>query len=55
MINVKQTCFSRVNSEAFVPEAADQDVTVVSGNHEAVSVNLDALIHQVGDLTLVYA
>lgn len=49
------TSFSRVDTEAFVPEATDQDVTVVSRNHKTVCVDLDALVHQVSDLTLVRA
>lgn len=49
------TSFCRVDAEALVPETADQDVAVVSCDHEAVCVDLDALVHQVGDLTLVHA
>lgn len=49
------TSFSGVNTEALVPEAADQDVAVVGSNHKTVCVDLDALVHQVSDLTLVHA
>lgn len=49
------TSFCRVDAEALVPETADQDVAVVGRDHEAVRVDLDALVHQVGDLTLVHA
>ena len=48
------TSFSRVDPKALVPETAHQDVAVVGGNHEAVCVDLDALVHQVCDLTLVH-
>lgn len=49
------TSLCRVDAEALVPETADQDVAVVGRDHEAVRVDLDALVHQVGDLTLVHA
>ena len=52
---VSRTSFSGVNAKALVPEAADQDVAVVGRDHEAVRVDLDALVHQVCDLTLVHA
>lgn len=53
--NKTPTSFSGVNTEALVPEATDQDVAVVGCNHETVRVDLDALVHEVSDLTLVHA
>lgn len=53
--STSSTSFSGVDTEALVPEATDQDVAVVGGNHKTVRVYLDALVHQVGDLTLAYA
>lgn len=55
MNNRKCTSFSGVNTEALVPEAADQNVAVVGSNHKTVRVDLDALVHKVGDLPLVHA
>lgn len=55
LIKTRPTGFSRVNTEALVPETTDQDVAVVGSNHKTVCVDLDALVHQVSDLTLVHA
>lgn len=51
----QRTSFSGVNAETLVPESTDQDVAIVSCDHKAVRVDLDALVDQVGDLTLVHA
>lgn len=55
MNNAKPTGFCGINAKALIPEAADQDVAVVGSNHKTVRVDLYALVHQVGDLTLVHA
>lgn len=49
------TCLSGVNTETLVPETAHQDVAVISRHHKTLSVDLNALVNQVSDLSFVCA
>lgn len=48
------TCFCRINSKALVPETTDKNVAIICCDHEAVCIDLDALIHKVCDLPFVH-
>ncbi len=52
---VRRTCVWRVNTETLVPEAAHQDVAVISRHHKTLCVDLNALVNQVSDLSFVCA
>lgn len=48
------TCFRRINSKALVPEPTDKNVAIICCDHEAMRIDLDALIHKVCDLPFVH-
>lgn len=44
MKEVTVTCVCRIDSETFIPEAADEDVAVVRSDDKALGMDLNTLI-----------
>lgn len=54
LVVFRVTCFCRINSKALVPKTTDKNVAIICCDHEAVCIDLDALIHKVCDLPFVH-
>lgn len=47
-------CFCRVNSEAFIPESADENIAIICCDHKTMRVDLYTLVNEVRDLPFVH-